>query len=108
MCPDVQGTGMTDVVRREPGPSGLALVLSAWHDPAARILNVDLVTVLIALLLPWSTTGVVIAAVLWVVALVPTLEVGAFLRSLKRPICLLPIAMFALALAGTLWSEAPW
>ena len=82
--------------------------MSAWHDPAARILNIDLVTVLIAILLPWSTTGVVIAAVLWVVALVPTLEVGAFLRSLKRPICLLPIAMFALALAGTLWSEAPW
>jgi hypothetical protein len=99
---------MTDVVRREPGPSGLALVLSAWHDPAARILNVDLVTVLIALLLPWSTTGVVIAAALWVIALVPTLEIGAFWRSLKRPICVLPVAMFALALVGTLWSEAPW
>lgn len=108
MRPDVQGTGMTDAVRREPGPSGLALVLSAWHDPAARILNVDLVTVLIALLLPWSTTGVVIAAALWVIALVPTLEIGAFWRSLKRPICVLPVAMFALALVGTLWSEAPW
>ncbi len=99
---------MTEAVRREHRASGLSLVLSAWHDPFARILNVDLLTVLIAILLPWSTTGVVIAAVLWVIALVPTLEVGAFLRSLKRPICVLPIAMFALALVGTLWSDASW
>jgi O-antigen ligase len=99
---------MTEAVRREPGPSGLSLVLSAWRDPAARILNVDLVAVLFALLLPWSTTGAVIAAVLWVIALVPTLDAAALWRSLKRPFCVLPIAMFALALAGTLWSDAPW
>jgi O-antigen ligase len=99
---------MTEAVRKEPGLSGLALVMSAWHDPAARILNVDLLAVLIAFLLPWSTTGVVIAMALWIIALVPTLEVGAFLRSLRRPICVLPIAMFALALVGTLWSDAPW
>jgi len=99
---------MTEAVRREPGRSGLSLVLSAWHDPAARILNIDLVAVLFVILLPWSTTGAVIAAVLWVIALVPTLDAGALWRSLKRPFCLLPIAMFALALAGTLWSDAPW
>jgi O-antigen ligase len=99
---------MTEAVRKEPGLSGLALVMSARHDPAARILNVDLVAVLIAFLLPWSTTGVVIAMALWIIALVPTLEVGPFLRSLKRPICILPIALFALALVGTLWSDAPW
>jgi O-antigen ligase len=50
---------MTEAVRREPSTFGLSLVLSAWHDPFARILNVDLLTVLIAILLPWSTTGVV-------------------------------------------------
>ena len=98
---------MTEAVRREPGLSGLSLVLSAWHDPAARILNVDLVAVVFAILLPWSTTGAVITAVLWVIALVPALDVGALLRSLKRPFSILPIAMFALALAGTLWSDAP-
>jgi O-antigen ligase len=99
---------MTSDIRREPGGSWLSVIMSARHDPAARILNVDLVTVLIAFLLPWSTTGVVIAAALWVVALVPTLEKGALLRSLKRPISALPIAMFALALVGTLWSDASW
>jgi O-antigen ligase len=98
---------MTEAVRREPGVS-LSVVLSAWHDPVARILNVDLLTVLVAILLPWSTTGVVIVAVLWIIALIPTLEVHAFLRSLRRPICALPIAFFALALVGTLWSDASW
>jgi O-antigen ligase len=99
---------MTDTARREPGASGLALAASAWRDPAARILNVDLLTVLIALLLPWSTSGVAIAAVLWLIALIPTLDAAAFWRSLKRPICVLPIALFALALVGTVWSNAPW
>jgi len=103
-----QGVEMTEAVKRENELSGLSLVLSAWHNPAARILNVDLLTVLIAILLPWSTTGVVIAAALWVIALAPTLELDKFLRSLRRPVAVLPIAMFAVAMVGTLWSDAPW
>ena len=99
---------MTEDVRQQPGRSGLSVVLSAWHDPAARILNVDLLAVLLAALLPWSTTGVVIAGVVWVIALIPTLEVRPFLRSLTRPISVLPIVFFALALIGTLWSDARW
>jgi O-antigen ligase len=99
---------MTEAVRREPGVSGLSLVLSAWRDPAARILNIDLLAVFIAILLPWSTSGVAIAGVLWIIALIPTIELRAFLRSLMRPICALPIALFALALVGTLWSDASW
>lgn len=55
-----------------------SVVFAAWHDPAARILNVDLLALVIAILLPWSTSGVVIFVVLW------------------------------LALAGTLWSDASW
>src|SRR6266481_4171304 len=99
---------MTEAVRREPGGSGLSRIFSAWRDPAARILNGDLVTVLIAILLPWSTSGVSIAGVLWIIALIPAIELRAFLRSLMRPVCALPIAFFALALVGTLWSDASW
>jgi O-antigen ligase len=99
---------MTEAVRTDPGASWLSVIWSARHDPAARILNVDLLTVLIAIMLPWSTTGVVILVALWMIALVPTLELRGFLRSLTRPICALPIALFALALLGTLWSDAAW
>src|SRR3954454_19682961 len=98
---------MSEAVNREPNVS-LSTVLSASHDPAARILNVDLLTILIAILLPWSTSGVAISAVLWVIALVPTLELRPFLASLNRPISALPVALFGLAVVGTLWSDAAW
>ena len=83
-------------------------VLAAWHDPVTRILNVDLLAVVIAILLPWSTSGVVIFAALWIAALLPTLNLRTFLRLLKRPIYLAPVMIFALALAGSLWSDASW
>ena len=70
--------------------------------------NVDLIAVLVAVLLPWSTSGVGIGMVLWLAALAATLELRPFLRSLQRPICALPIALVALAALGTLWSDAPW
>ena len=93
---------------KQPGVPLRSRILARWRDPAAHILNVDLLAVLIAILLPWSTSGVVIAAVLWLIALLPTLQLRPFLQSLRRPICVLPIALFALALLGTLWSDAPW
>ena len=86
----------------------ISSVLSARYDPAARMRNVDLLTVLIAALLPWSTSGVSIGIVLWLAAVATTLELRPFLHSLKRPICVLPIALVALAVTGTLWSDAPW
>ena len=88
--------------------STVSFMLSAWRDPAARILNLDLLAVLIALLLPWTTSGVAIVAVIWVVALAPALDPRAFVRLLRHPICYLPVALFALALFGTLWSDAEW
>src|SRR5215813_12681306 len=98
---------MTEAVGKAARTSWRATIWSARHDPWARILNVDLVTALIAILLPWTTTGVSIAVVLWIVALGFTCEPGALLRSLKRPVSALPIAFFALVLLGMLWSHAP-
>ena len=98
---------MTEAVGKEAETSWRSTIWSARHDPAARILNVDLVAALIAILLPWTTTGVSIAVVLWIVALGFTCEPGALLRSLKRPVSALPIALFTLVLVGMLWSHAP-
>src|SRR3954451_20249170 len=85
-----------------------SMVFAARRDPIARILNVDLLAVVIAILLPWSTSGVVIFVVLWVIALTWTFELRAFVHLLTRPIYLTPVALFVLALAGTLWSDAAW
>lgn len=68
----------------------------------------DILVVLIAASLPWSTSLPAIFVGLWLLALAPTIDIQALLQLAKRPICLLPIAFFVLALAGTLWSSAPW
>jgi O-antigen ligase len=87
-------------------PAGAALPI--WRDPAAWVRTADIVAVLIALALPWSTSLVAIFAVAWIIVVVPTLDVAGFARSLRQPVCMLPIAFFALAVVGTLWSDAPW
>jgi O-antigen ligase len=82
--------------------------LPVWRDPAAWAKTADIVAVLIALSLPWSTSLVGIFAIIWVIAVAPTLDLKAFIESLKRPVCALPIVLFALAGVGTLWSDAEW
>jgi O-antigen ligase len=79
-----------------------------WRNPAAWMTSVDVVATLLALSLPWSTSLVGIFAAALVVTMAPFLYLGAFLQSLKRPISAVPIALCALALIGTLWSDAPW
>jgi O-antigen ligase len=82
--------------------------LPVWRDPSTWAKTADIVAVLIALSLPWSTSLVGIFAIIWVIVVAPTLDLRRFLESLKRPICTLPIALFALAVVGTLWSDAEW
>jgi O-antigen ligase len=79
-----------------------------WRDPAAWMDTADVFAVLLAASLPWSTSLAGIFAVVLVFVMLPTIDAGAFIRSLKRPICAAPIALFALALVGTLWSDARW
>jgi O-antigen ligase len=90
---------------REPVP---ALLWRLWRDPAAWSTTVDIFAILILVSLPWSTSLVAIFAAAFLVSMAPFLDVKAFLRSLKRPVCVLPIALFVLAAVGTLWSNAQW
>jgi O-antigen ligase len=78
------------------------------RDPAAAMTASDIFFVLVALSLPWSTSLVSIFAGAGLVAMVLSFDAKAFLQSLRRPICIFPVALFALAVAGTLWSDAPW
>lgn len=90
------------------GDAPTTLRASRWRDPAAWIAVVDVLAILVAVSLPWSTSLVAIFAVMMLLALAPFFDAGAFLRTLRRPISLAPIALFALALVGTLWSDAAW
>jgi O-antigen ligase len=88
-------------------PGNSAVLLSAVDSRFWR-LCVDLYPVLVAACIPWSTSGVGIFIAIWFIVLIPTLEPWPFLRSLKRPACLLPLALVVLALIGTLWADGPW
>jgi O-antigen ligase len=88
--------------------STIAVLARRWRDPAAWLATVDAVAILTAASLPWSTSLPAIFAAAMLVAMLPFLDVRALLASLKRPICAVPIAFFLLAVAGTLWSDAPW
>ena len=58
--------------------------------------------------LPWSTTAPAIFITLWLVAVLPTIDWEQFVRDLSQPACALPLLFFALAVLGTLWSDAGW
>lgn len=92
---------MTEVLNEQGRASWLSAIWAARYRTPARFVA------LVALLLPWSTTGVTFALVPWLIA-IAFIDLRELPRSLLRPICLLPIALFVLALVGTLWSVAPW
>lgn len=85
--------------------------VGSWRDRDARFLYADVLVVLAAGMLPWSTTGFAILLVMWLLSLIPLIsaaDVRPFLRLLQRPFCVLPLAIFMIALVGTLWGDAPW
>jgi O-antigen ligase len=71
-------------------------------------MTADIFAVAISLALPWSTSLAGIFTVAWLVTVAPTLNIKLLMLSLKRPVCALPIALFSLAVVGTLWSDASW
>jgi O-antigen ligase len=90
------------------GHPGATLLARRWREPTTWITTVDVLAILVALSLPWSTSLVGIFSVIMLLALVPFFDAGAFLRTLRRPISIAPIALFLLAVIGMLWSDAPW
>src|SRR3954464_5301041 len=92
---------MTGVLNEQRVNPWLAAIWAARYRTPARFVA------LIALLLPWTTTGLIFAPLPWLIAF-PLPDLREFPRSLLRPICLLPIALVVLAAIGTLWSDAPW
>ncbi|MGX4770673.1 O-antigen ligase family protein [Bradyrhizobium guangdongense] len=78
------------------------------RSPAAWSETADLFAILTVASLPWSTSLTAIFNAAFLVCMVPFLDLKAFLQSLTRPICAAPIALFLLALVGTLWSDAAW
>ncbi|WP_247391701.1 MULTISPECIES: O-antigen ligase family protein [unclassified Bradyrhizobium] len=95
---------MTVVARKTTGE----MLWRRLRSPTAWRETVDVFAILTAASLPWSTSLAGVFNALMLLCMVPFLDVRAFLQSLKRPICVAPIALVLLALVGTLWSDAAW
>lgn len=77
-------------------------------DPRARerlARIADGLVAAVAVSLPWSTSATAILIVLWLIALVPTLDAASVRREVLSPAGGLPVLLWALGVAGMLWAD---
>lgn len=74
----------------------------------ASVYPADILVILIAVSLPWSTSLPAVFVGLWLVALVPIIDLNAARQLSRHPACILPVAFFGLALVGTIWFSGAW
>ena len=82
--------------------------LWAWREAEVYSRCTDMLAVMAAASLPWSTTAPAIFITLWLVAVLPVIDWEQSVRDLSQPACALPLLFVALAVLGTLWSDAVW
>jgi O-antigen ligase len=81
--------------------------LPASLEKRPRLVGIaDGLVVAVAASLPWSTSATGILIVLWLVALVPTLDLPAIKRELVSPAGGLPVLFCALGFVGMSWGDA--
>ena len=85
-----------------------SLPLASRFDRARWREAADWLAVGVAVSLPWSTSATSILIVLWLIAVLPTLEVGALRRELATAAGFLPVLLWALAAVGMLWADVSW
>ncbi|WP_244558943.1 O-antigen ligase family protein [Bradyrhizobium brasilense] len=79
-----------------------------WSASVAYVRATDTLIALATASLPWSTTALAVFMLLWLVAVIPTIDWEQFVLDLARPSFALPIALVALAVIGVAWSETSW
>jgi O-antigen ligase len=84
-----------------------AVVKEAARAPRLGQIADGLVTA-VAVSLPWSTSATAILIVLWLIALVPTLNVGSVRREVLSAAGGLPVLLWLLAAIGMLWADVSW
>ena len=68
----------------------------------------DWLAVAVAVSLPWSTTATSILTIVWLLAVLPTLDVAAIKRELFTAAGGLPVALWALGGLGLFWADVSW
>ena len=68
----------------------------------------DWLAVATAVSLPWSTSATGILVVLWLIALIPTLDWADLRRELTTAAGGLPVALVAFGVLGMAWADVTW
>src|SRR5262245_37736015 len=60
----------------------------------------------VAASLPWSTSATGVLVALWLIAIIPTLDLQALRRTIAVPAAAIPVALVVLGVVGMTWGEA--
>jgi O-antigen ligase len=85
-----------------------SLSIVPGFDRARWALTADWLATGVAVSLPWSTSATGILIVLWLIAVLPTLDVASLRRERANPAAFLPVLLWLLAVVGMLWADVSW
>jgi O-antigen ligase len=85
-----------------------SLASSARPGDAVLTRLADWLVVVVAIVLPWSTSATAICVVAWLLALLPTLDLASIRREVESAAGGLPVLLWCLGVVGMLWADASW
>src|SRR4051794_35309401 len=84
------------------------LAIFSAFDRARLARIADWLAVGVAVAMPWSISASQILTAVWLLALIPTLDVAGMRREFRSAAGGLPVLLWLLALVGMLWTDVPW
>ena len=85
-----------------------SLASSARRDDGLLTRLADWLVVVIAIVLPWSTSATAICIVAWLLVLLPTLDLASIRREVESAAGGLPVLLWCLGVVGMLWADVSW
>jgi O-antigen ligase len=87
----------------------MANISTALRLPDARLAQIaDGLAIAVAASLPWSTSATGILVGLWLVVVLPTLDLAGLRREIATPAGGLPVLLVVFAALGIVWTEVSW
>ena len=77
-------------------------------DRVRRGKTADWLVAAVAVSLPWSTSATAILIVLWLLAVIPSLDLTSVRREVMSPAGGLPVLLWVLAALAMLWADVDW
>jgi hypothetical protein len=77
-------------------------------DRTALVTLADCAAVVVAVVLPWSTSAVGITITLWLLLLLATFDAASVKRELATAAGGLPVVLWCLGIIGMLWADVGW